>query len=106
MWPFHIRYFLSRFLWNVSIFFFLVFFVNVHNELLYRNVEAVYALKQRSFVFRATLFDCLKIGIYGKCFYSLYIFGIIVVYSDVLNIHIISACLFQYNPRNSRHINY
>ena len=34
-----------------------VFLVNVHNELLYRNMEAVYALKQRSFVFRVTFFD-------------------------------------------------
>ena len=34
-----------------------VFFVNVHNELLYRNMEAVVALKQRSLVFRATFFD-------------------------------------------------
>ena len=33
------------------------FFVNIHNGLLYRNMEAVYTLKQLCFVFSATGFD-------------------------------------------------
>ena len=43
---FHI--FISRFLLIVSMF--SPVFVNVHNELLYINMEEVYALKQRSFL--------------------------------------------------------
>ena len=31
--------------------YFLHIFVNVHKELLYRHMEAVYALKQQSFVY-------------------------------------------------------
>ena len=47
--------FLMRFLWKVSIFFPL-FLVNVHSSLLYRNIDATYALKALVRVLRLTLF--------------------------------------------------
>ena len=58
---------------------FLIFFVNVQNELLYTNMEAVYyALKQWSFVLWRLSLICRCflsfVGIYGKYFSSLYIF--------------------------------
>ena len=67
--------FLSSFLWSVSIF--SPVFVNVHNELLYINMEAVYALNQLCFVLERLSLICrcfiLFVGMYDK-FSSLYIF--------------------------------
>ena len=59
--------FLRRFLWKVSIFYSL-FLVNVHSSLLYRNIDATYALKALIRVLRLTLFDFRIFSFFLKAF--------------------------------------